>query len=776
VAWESQRRDLRAKRQSVEEQLQNLQSVDSAAAILQDLQVSMKGWKPQAEPETSSATPRSSSMANTNSNNNNSGRPPYPPFSSNNNGSPGQQQQAPPPPPPPPPPMPSPAGVPGSNGGMPTPTSFFSPFYDQSSAMTASAASNTNTSPEHAAHMGQMQAFAMQLQSVQRMQDWMLYQKEQECQQLRQALEERRSEVQQLQVDKALLQEKLYQQEERMKHELKLIKLAALQQQQQHQSQRRKSSNKGSSANGGGTAAGTSRDGPIVVLPDHMLQNSGSHSGSSNGATKNEVRMVTPPEEQEVAAAAVPPQNIAWEPQPQSAFGAPMAQQQQQESTVPVTANAPSFASPSDKKEQEQTVGSAAAAAQSSEIFRQESHEESVKSVPSSTVSKESSTKRRAKPPGSWIMNRKTTAAAAVTTGAAAGATAAAVRKSVSSPVDTDDFVDNEDDKDDHEPDDIQQQPSIPTSNGETERIKDGYGTDDSTDDDTSFHRLVANANSNTLPDGTDLFSVDESTIPKAAAPIKMSSTAATSTPPRASKKEMSPVSNKTKEVSSPSRGVSFPDTSDQDDNASLGNTVASSTFGEDRQKVADQTILDPYGDRGTYTGIILRSTGMPHGPGRMIYQEDRRTYDGEWRHGRWHGYGRATFANGDTYEGEYRFDQRHGRGRYQWSDGRVYDGMFREDRRHGRGTFTWPDGAVYEGEFRAGQRDGQGSYQFSDGGRYEGSWKDGRYNGYGVCKWEDGRCYKGEWLNGMAHGKGIETFADGSVRHDGQWIEDEPV
>ena len=103
--------------------------------------------------------------------------------------------------------------------------------------------------------------------------------------------------------------------------------------------------------------------------------------------------------------------------------------------------------------------------------------------------------------------------------------------------------------------------------------------------------------------------------------------------------------------------------------------SVASSTYGEDRQRVQDQNVLDPYGDRGTYTGVILRSTGMPHGAGTMIYQEDHRTYVGEWRHGRWHGHGTATFANGDSYVGEYRFDQRHGRGRYEWNDGRVYDG-----------------------------------------------------------------------------------------------------
>lgn len=212
----------------------------------------------------------------------------------------------------------------------------------------------------------------------------------------------------------------------------------------------------------------------------------------------------------------------------------------------------------------------------------------------------------------------------------------------------------------------------------------------------------------------------------------------------------------------------------DMTENQSL--TVASSTYGEDRQKVVNKKLLDPYGDQGTYSGLILKSTGMPHGTGRMVYDEDQRVYEGEWRHGRWHGHGKASFANGDTYEGQYRFDQRHGRGKYSWHDGREYDGMFSEDRRHGKGTFLWPDGAVYEGEFSDGQREGQGSYKFSDGGQYHGGWKNGRYTGFGTCTWEDGRCYQGEWRNGMAHGKGVEKYADGTIRHDGQWIDDEPV
>ncbi|KAL3907470.1 MAG: hypothetical protein SGILL_008862 [Bacillariaceae sp.] len=218
------------------------------------------------------------------------------------------------------------------------------------------------------------------------------------------------------------------------------------------------------------------------------------------------------------------------------------------------------------------------------------------------------------------------------------------------------------------------------------------------------------------------------------------------------------------------------PEPEQDGDDITLGQTVASSTYGEDRIKVVEKELLDPYGDKGTYTGVVLRTTGMPHGLGRMIYEEDGRIYQGDWRHGRWHGFGTASFSNGDSYEGGYRFDQRHGNGKYKWHDGRIYDGEFLEDKRHGKGKFTWPDGAIYIGDFVNGQREGEGKYIFADGGQYEGAWKDGRYEGYGTCTWEDGRRYQGEWRNGMAHGKGIETYPNGNVRHEGMWDDDEPI
>lgn len=73
-------------------------------------------------------------------------------------------------------------------------------------------------------------------------------------------------------------------------------------------------------------------------------------------------------------------------------------------------------------------------------------------------------------------------------------------------------------------------------------------------------------------------------------------------------------------------------DGNDDDDLLSTGEaTVASSTYGEDRQQVINRTLVDSHGDEGTYTGMVLKSTGMPHGMGRMDYTEVGRMYSGSW-------------------------------------------------------------------------------------------------------------------------------------------------
>jgi hypothetical protein len=185
------------------------------------------------------------------------------------------------------------------------------------------------------------------------------------------------------------------------------------------------------------------------------------------------------------------------------------------------------------------------------------------------------------------------------------------------------------------------------------------------------------------------------------------------------------------------------------------------------------KALEDPYGDKGQYTGMLVRR--KPHGQGTMQY-EDARCYTGDFKFGRWHGNGRALFSNGDLYVGEYDMDQRHGKGRYEWEDGRMYDGNFHRDQRQGTGTYSWADGALYTGDFFAGQRHGHGTYKFVDGSVYIGEWRSGKYHGVGECKWADGRYYRGEWENGRAHGYGKETRPDGTIRHDGEWKNDRPV
>jgi hypothetical protein len=166
--------------------------------------------------------------------------------------------------------------------------------------------------------------------------------------------------------------------------------------------------------------------------------------------------------------------------------------------------------------------------------------------------------------------------------------------------------------------------------------------------------------------------------------------------------------------------------------NPSVGATVASSTNDEIRIIVQKYSLKDSKGNGGKYTGELLKSTGMPHGAGRMEYDSIGRTYDGAWKHGRWHGIGKATEYNGDSYEGEYRSDQRHGKGMLIRSNGRVYEGEFQFDKEHGSGRMSWPDGPTYEGGFQNGKREGRGKFSFPDGGYYDGHWKDDWYDGSG--------------------------------------------
>ncbi|KAG7356956.1 MORN repeat-containing protein [Nitzschia inconspicua] len=179
--------------------------------------------------------------------------------------------------------------------------------------------------------------------------------------------------------------------------------------------------------------------------------------------------------------------------------------------------------------------------------------------------------------------------------------------------------------------------------------------------------------------------------------------------------------------------------------------------------RVEHQVVHDKYGDGGIYSGYVSIKDRLPHGKGKMIY-DNGREYEGDWKGGRWHGFGMWKNPNGDYYEGKFVYDARHGSGVYRWRNGNEYQGDFHEDKRQGKGIFNFANGNVYEGDFVNGIFEGKGRYKF-EGGYYEGDWACGRYHGKGILSFADGSSYCGGFDNGVANGEGKETASNGTVR-----------
>ena len=209
-----------------------------------------------------------------------------------------------------------------------------------------------------------------------------------------------------------------------------------------------------------------------------------------------------------------------------------------------------------------------------------------------------------------------------------------------------------------------------------------------------------------------------------------------------------------------------------------------------------DVLVCDHQGYKGIFTGRLWvvpngdssnsngddKVTFLPDGQGSMKYEDhpDFASYTGMWSQGAFEGQGMAVHVNGDSYSGMHKAGLRHGSGTYSWADGRNYSGSFHQGLRHGQGCYTWPGGISYSGSYERGVRSGYGKYlDEPEGIEYVGDWRNGVYHGYGVLSIREGdgkRVYRGNFENGRAHGQGVEFDPDGSIRHDGQWDNDQIV
>jgi len=204
-----------------------------------------------------------------------------------------------------------------------------------------------------------------------------------------------------------------------------------------------------------------------------------------------------------------------------------------------------------------------------------------------------------------------------------------------------------------------------------------------------------------------------------------------------------------------------------------LPREVELDTLEEATIQVKDYKLVDADSDEGVYTGSLSEESKMPHGKGFMVYDEYR-SYNGDWKHGRWQGVGHMKSRVYD-YNGEFRRDQRHGRGVLKYADG-VYEGEFENDRKHGKGAVRFSDGSIYIGSWSHNVRQGKGEMHFPDGSNYHGYFRSDYYEGEGKYTWADGSMYFGQWKKGNMHGQGVHLHADGSTHHEGLFLHNKPV
>ncbi|AJF97806.1 Morn repeat protein [Pandoravirus inopinatum] len=175
------------------------------------------------------------------------------------------------------------------------------------------------------------------------------------------------------------------------------------------------------------------------------------------------------------------------------------------------------------------------------------------------------------------------------------------------------------------------------------------------------------------------------------------------------------------------------------------------------------------YKDYSQHEG--LWEDDLPHGPGLRI---DSRGWDyrGDWCRGQQHGHGVRTGRTTDTHQtAEQQHERWICRPMFLWANDRTYNGGIADGKPHGYGVCAWPDGEHYTGEYYAGNRHGYGTHVRPTGERYEGEYRDGYRHGYGVFTSPSGECYKGEWVDDKARGHGVYIWPDGAC-HRGEWYD----
>lgn len=161
-----------------------------------------------------------------------------------------------------------------------------------------------------------------------------------------------------------------------------------------------------------------------------------------------------------------------------------------------------------------------------------------------------------------------------------------------------------------------------------------------------------------------------------------------------------------------------------------------------------------------------------------------KRTYNGTYKNGKFHGEGTMKYSDGSVYTGSWEHGVQQGWGHFMWANGDEYEGYLKRGKPEGQGTFYWTDGSDYFGEFKRGEMHGYGKLSLSNGNVFEGNMEDGLRNGPGKVTLKNGIIIQGIYQKGKIDGKFTIQFLDshqwegmltqGSLSGGTIWLQDE--
>ncbi|XP_075965332.1 alsin-like [Anarhichas minor] len=201
---------------------------------------------------------------------------------------------------------------------------------------------------------------------------------------------------------------------------------------------------------------------------------------------------------------------------------------------------------------------------------------------------------------------------------------------------------------------------------------------------------------------------------------------------------------------------------------AAMSRTASYSFTGEGRFKDAQ------------YTGGWL--AGRVHGRGTMKWP-DGRTYSGNFKNGQEDGYGESIMPDKvlnkpDSYQGHWRDGKIHGFGKYKYASGEVYEGCFCDGQRHGYGMLSSGkmaknSSSVFIGQWVHDKKTGYGVYDdITRGEKYMGLWSDEQRHGSAVVVTQCGLYYEGIFRDDKMCGPGL-LVSDDDTALQGEFSED---